>query len=269
MNIYKTILDSFKVKEGDRIWLSSELARITIQLRRENIEFTTEGLIDAFQERLGNTGTLIIPNFSFEFSNHGFYDIRNTRGVTGALGNIAMHRNDFKRTHHPMHSFEIWGQDQQLLTDLRNLHSFGVDSPFAYCLSHHVKQLILGTDYVHAMTFVHYAETVCNVPYRFAKNFSGIYVNSEGKKEHYTCEYAARKLEIKPVERFNRIGKILEDRGISKKVDILGTESYVIDLAMSFPVICQDITENNCRNIYDFNVDRESIFTYSAPLKEV
>lgn len=268
MNIYRKILDSFNVEKGDRIWLSSELARLTIQLGRNGIEFDPENLINAFQERLGDTGTLIIPNFSFEFSNHGFYDIKNTRGVTGALGNIAMQRSDFERTHHPMHSFEIWGYDQKLLTDLRNSHSFGVDSPFAYCLSHHVKQLILGTDYVHAMTFVHYAETVCNVPYRFAKNFSGIYVDSEGKKERYTCEYAARKLEIRPVERFNRIGKILEDNDISRKIDLFGIDSYVIDLAKSFPVICYDITENKCRNIYDFNIERENVFLDTTPLKD-
>lgn len=71
------------------------------------------------------------------------------------------------------------------------------------------------------MTFVHYAETVCNVPYRFAKKFSGIYVNSEGKKERYTCEYAARKLEIRPVERFNRIGKYLKTMLFQEKLTYL------------------------------------------------
>lgn len=68
-----------------------------------------------------------------------------------------------------MHSFEVWGKDQDYLVTLDNRNSFGSDSPFAYCISHHVKQIILGTDYVHAMTFVHYAEVSCNVPYRFAK----------------------------------------------------------------------------------------------------
>lgn len=63
MNIYRKILDSFNVAKGDRIWLSSELARLTIQLRRDGIEFDPGNLINAFQERLGDTGTLIIPNF--------------------------------------------------------------------------------------------------------------------------------------------------------------------------------------------------------------
>ena len=78
-----------------------------------------------------------------------------------------------------------------------------MDSPFGYCLGKHVRQIILGTDYVHAMTFIHYAEYVCNVPYRFAKSFTGQYVTREGIEEQRTYDYPARKLEIEPKEIFN------------------------------------------------------------------
>ena len=141
-----------------------------------------------------------------------------------------------------------------------NKNSFGIDSPFGYCLGKHVRQIILGTDYVHAMTFVHYAEVVCNVPYRFAKSFSGIYVDAEGIEEERTYNYAARKLEIDPKEVFNKMGSILEEKGVSKRLNINGLECYDIDLAASFPIVCDDIISNQCRNIYDFNIEREIIF---------
>ena len=56
------------------------------------------------------------------------------------------------------------------------------------------------------------------------------------------------------------MGYILEKEGISKKIDINGIECYDIDLAASFPIICDDIIRNQCKNIYEFNIEREKIF---------
>lgn len=257
---YKSLVEQFQINKGDRIWLSSELIKLVLRFKKEGIKFDGSVLIDTFQEVVGAEGTLMIPVFSFEFSNKGRYDVLNTKGTTGALGNIALGRADFCRTQHPMHSFVVWGKEKEELVRMDNKNSFGIDSPFGYCLGKHVRQIILGTDYVHAMTFVHYAEAVCNVPYRFAKSFSGIYVDAEGIEEERTYNYAARKLEIEPKEVFNKMGSILEEKGVSKRLNINGLECYDIDLAASFPIVCDDIISNQCRNIYDFNIEREIIF---------
>ncbi len=256
------LVERLQINRGDRLWLSSELIKLILQFKKEGKKFDGSALLDAFQEAAGAEGTLMLPTFSFEFSNKGRYDVLNTKGTTGALGNIALSRPDFCRTQHPMHSFAVWGKDREELVAMTNRHSFGMDSPFGYCVGSHVRQIILGTDYVHAMTFIHYAETVCNVPYRFAKSFSGIYVDSEGTEETRTYDYAARKLEIKPEEVFNKMGLLLEEKGVSRRLDIDGLECYDIDLAASFPIICEDIIGNQCRNIYDFNIDRGLVFRF-------
>lgn len=257
---YKELVDQLNVKKGDRIWLSSELIKLVLQFKKAGIKFDGNELINAFQNQVGSEGTIIIPVFTFDFSNKGYYDIKKTKGTTGALGNIALAREDFRRTQHPMHSFMVWGKDRDELASIKNRNSFGNDSPFGYCVGKHVKQIILGTDYVHAMTFVHYAEVVCNVPYRFPKSFRGLYVDECGHEEEREYDYAARKLEIEPEERFNKIGEILENKGISQKLLFGGLECYNIDLASSFPVICEDIIHNMCRNIYDFNIARDKVF---------
>lgn len=262
MNEYEKIVSQFNLQKGDSIWLSSELIKLALILKKKQIKFDGNELISAFQNSVGEEGTILIPTFSFDFSNKKYYDILHTKGTTGALGNLALHRDDFKRTKHPMHSFMVWGKDKRLLTSMDNKNSFGLDSPFGYCIGNHVKQVILGTDYVHAVTFIHYAEATCNVPYRFAKSFTGEYVTENGETEIRTYDYVARKLEIQPEEAFNRMGNILETEGISKKIDIYGLESYLVDLAKSYPIICKDIIENKCRNIYDFNIPREEIFKF-------
>lgn len=257
---YDEIVQCLGIKEGDRIWLSSELIRYIILFKKRNKTFDYNALINAFQEVIGENGTLLLPTFSFEFSNKKVYDYRNTKGTTGILGNIALGRPDFLRTQHPMHSFAVWGAEQEILFHMDNKHAFGTDSPFGYCMEKGVKQVILGTDYVHALAFIHYAEYMCNVPYRFSKSFTGQYIDKLGESEERTYNYAARKLEIEPIECFNKMGRILEEEKISIKVDIAGIDNYVVDLQKSYPVICNDIKNNMCRNIYDFNVPREEIF---------
>ena len=56
------------------------------------------------------------------------------------------------------------------------------------------------------------------------------------------------------------MGRILEERGASRKIDISGIDCYDINLAASFPIICDDIIENKCKSIYEFNIEREKIF---------
>ena len=258
--MYRSIVEQLHINKGDRIWLSSELVKFVMQFKKAGIKFSGGDLLNEFQEAVGIEGTIMIPTFSYEFSNKGKYDKKNTKGITGALGNMALERQDFVRTQHPMHSFAVWGKDKDLLASMNNKNSFGMDSPFGYCVGRQVRQIILGTDYVHAMTFIHYAEAVCNVPYRFTKFFTGLYVDDNGIEEERTYEYAARRLEFEPEERFNRIGKILEKKEVSKKLNVNGVECYDIDLAYSFPIICEDIILNKCLNIYDFNIERSLIF---------
>lgn len=260
MNLYKNLIDTLEVQKGERLWISSELLGMVINWRKAGVKLDGNLLLDAFQEAVGKEGTILIPTFSFDFSNFGHYDYKKTKCSTGALGNLALQRPDFVRTLHPMHNFAVWGKDQKLLTEMTNLHSFGDDSPFGYCLSQNVRQLILNTDYQHAMTFVHYAETKCQVPYRFAKSFTGTYVDADGISTLRTYDYAARKLEIQPVERINRIGHMMEEAGVSKVYYHHGLKHISINLAASWPMLCEDIQKNQCRNIYDFNIPREEIF---------
>lgn len=259
MGLYEELMESLEIQKGDRIWLSSELVKLIFLCRKFGIKFDASILLNYFQDAVGEEGTLMLPTFCFDFSNKGWYDYTFSKGNTGALGNAALERGDFIRTLHPMHSFAVWGKDQELLCSMKNKHAFGTDSPFGYCKKYNVKQIMLGTDYVHAMTFIHYAETMCNVPYRFAKSFTGMYVK-DGIEEERTYDYAARRLDVGTIEQFNRIGELLEEKAIAQVKEYKGFMSRIVALGDSYDMICADILHNQCRNIYDFSIPREEIF---------
>lgn len=63
MNEYEKIVSHFNLKKGDNIWISSELIKLMLSLKRRNIQFDGNGLINAFQEAVGNDGTILIPTF--------------------------------------------------------------------------------------------------------------------------------------------------------------------------------------------------------------
>lgn len=258
---YEEIAAAICLRPKDRVYLSSDLLALAWTARKNGEDFSADRFIESFQEQLTPEGTLLVPTFHFDFSNKGIYDYKRTPSASGALGNAALHRKDFKRTAHPMHSFCIWGKDQELLCGMQNLNSFGNDSPFAYMKDFHVIQVMVGTDYSHSMTFVHYVEAVAKVPYRFFKQFSGSYIDERGTETVRTYEYPARDLELGSKEQFNRIGKKLEERGIAKVYSINEILVRKVDLAESFPLIYEDAVSNRCRNLYDFKVNRERIWT--------
>lgn len=257
---YREIAKAIGLKKGEAVYLSSDILSLAWAAKINGECFDMDGLIDCFQEQITMEGTLLIPTFHFSFSNQGIYDYCRTPSAAGALGNAALKRKDFKRTAHPMHSFSVWGKGQEVLCSMQNLNSFGEDSPFAYMHKNHVIQVMLGTDYQRSMTFVHYVENMANVPYRFYKEFTGEYVDEKGIKSVRTYQYPARYLELGSVEKFNRIGKRLEEKEIVQEFVINGITVKKVPLGESYPMIYEDAKYNMCRNLYDFNVDRELIW---------
>ncbi len=254
-------MDDFHICPGERIWLSSDVLRLALEFRHDGEHFDPRRMIMVFMDALGEKGTLMIPSFSWSFSQNGRYDIRNTKPNTGILSETALQMGEFRRTRHPMHSFLVYGRDQDELCSMNNKHAFGGDSPFAYCRKENVRQIMLGTDYVHALTYVHYVETYCKVPYRFTKVFNGLYTDENGNTSERTYEYAARKMEVGTVERFNRMGQLLEKAGVATKIEQRWGESHVVRLCECDRLIQDDILNNQCRNIYDFDgIAREELF---------
>lgn len=254
------VADSFDIKAGDFINLSSDVMALAFITKKNEGEFDPNKVLDSFIEKLTPEGTLIVPTFNFDFSNKGFFDYKNTKCTTGALGNAALERGDFKRTWHPMHSYAVWGKYQDEICSMNNLNSFGEDSPFAFMIEKNAIQLLLGCDYQRGMTFVHHVEFKANVPYRFFKEFTGTYVDENGNSLTKRVEYPARYYEYGSVEKFNRIGEILEEHGVSEKKYFNGILSYQVDLAKSYPYIYDDIINNRCANLYDFSISRDEIW---------
>ncbi|MCR4692060.1 MAG: AAC(3) family N-acetyltransferase [Lachnospiraceae bacterium] len=256
-----SVLDPVEIKKNDTLYISSELLWIIWKCKRTGAAFDGNLLLDYLQELVGPGGTLLIPTYSFDFSNKGTYDRRKTKSAVGYLGNVALAREDFQRTRHPMHSFAVWGKYQSEFVRMDNSNSFGEGSPFSLMFDLGTKEIGIGLDNIDkACTFIHHIEVLANVPYRFIKEFQGSYTDLDGSTREYTCEYSARDLSIGYKTKVEELWQLMAKSGGAKRWVVDDIPIYSIDMAMVYQDLYRDMTENKMAGMMDFTVDRDILF---------
>lgn len=243
------------VKPGDIIYIVSDILQLSIVSRENGVRFDINKFIDSILEKVGPEGTLLIPAFNWGFCKGETFDIRKTVSKTGALGNAALKRADFKRSRHPLYSFMVWGRDRELLTEMDPKDAFGPGTIFEYLHQNKAKALVIGLPTLAGLTFIHYVEQIVGVPYRYAKDFTAGYVDDNGVESVKTYSMFVRDLEMDPrhIDGFRPLGEILEQLNISKTYQFNDVEFHVVDLENMFVITKMDITLNDSRNMYVYN----------------
>lgn len=267
---YKNLLEELNIDRKKPLYISSDVFRMSFLAKRNGEEFSLELLLKSILNYMDlSEATILIPTYNLTaFTQEHFYDYKNTKGTVGVLGNAALDMSEFTRTWNPMHSFAVAGKDANYLAGLRNLNSFGTDGPFNYIMEQGAQQLMIDSDYLDGFTFVHFVETSVKVPYRYDKEFNGVYKYADGTEQNERVIYPCRYLNLKTEEQFNRIGAILEEKGVATHKKVNDLDFRVVDFAGSYPIIANDLNNNMAANCYDFNISREDIYNNNF-VKEV
>lgn len=245
----KEIPKLFDLKKGDKVWIASDLKRLIYACIENGDDTDLNVLIDAFIEEIGEEGTLLIPTFNWDFCKGKTFDYKKTPCKTGSLGKIALKREDFKRTKHPIYSFAVWGKDKELLCSMENKSSFGADSPFNYCREVNAKNIFIDVECQHSFTFVHYVEEMEGITYRYLKDFTADYIDENGEVSTRTYSMNVRDLSedifitIYPFEEdFKKVGA-------SRRLVANGIDMKIIDMGTVYPIIAEDVNNNRSRKI--------------------
>ena len=190
------IVNELDIKAGQCLMISSDITRLWAEYRRIYKKFKPEELIELCQQKVTQEGTLIFPTYSWDFCHDKGFDYYNTIPRTGGLGRVALKMEGFKRTQHPIYSFAVWGKDADRLCSIANKSSFGKDSPFNYMYEKKADLLMIGIPFSQGYTFAHYVEEMANVSYRYLKDFTGKYVDENGKESIRTYSMNVRNLEL-------------------------------------------------------------------------
>lgn len=193
---YRDIISYLDIKEGDILLVSSDILRLCCTCRENSEAFDPNIFIDTIIGKVGNAGTLLFPTYNWDFCQGKVFDYRNSASQAGALGNVALKRDDFKRTKHPIYSFAVCGYCQGYFCELNNVSAFGPDSPYAFLFEKHAKNLFVGVDYNPLFTPLHYIEEKVGVSYRYFKDFTAPYKEENGNTKIVTYRMYVRKLEL-------------------------------------------------------------------------
>jgi len=236
------------IESGEILWVASDVFKLGYQAWTNNERFDADGFIDILQKSIGETGTLLFPAFTWPILTGEPFDLKSSMPVSGTLSKTAVKREDFMRTQHPIHSFSVWGRHQETLCSLCNYSSFSKKSPFAFLHEMNAKMLMIDVDYQQCFTFVHYVEELEDVWYRKKRSYRISYVDTNGHAEQKEYFMNTRRLFI--YTDVNRMGQILENRGVSIRKYINGISFVMIDLSEAFELILNEIRYNRARRLY-------------------
>lgn len=254
---YTDLYKEMNICKGDVVDVASDLASIMLYCKKKGLLFDANNLIDSLKETVTDEGTVLIRTFTWDFCKGIGFDVNKSVSRVGALGNVALKRDDFKRTTHPIYSWMVWGKHKEEFVRYDNISSFGNDSIFEALYRYDAKQLSLGNIDGDSCTQVHHSEAMCDVPYRYNKPFTGKYTDASGKTDIRTYSMHVRPLNIKVYNPEFHDGdnySLVESKGIAKKIyhdDAIRCLTFDLHKMQDF--IMDDICNNNGRYTVHIN----------------
>lgn len=209
-------------------------SNITWTVRRNKC--TVQDILESFLE---TAGTVLFPAFNVEFADGVPFDIRTTPSRMGMLTECARKYRGAVRSGHPMYSFIAIGKHADKF-NVNNFSGYGKDSPFAIMHKMHGKIGVLGLPDSGGNTFYHHVEEMNRVPYRFYKNFTGLYTDRYGDTTTRTYAFFCRQLVNTTL--LDPVGEMMWEGGICKgDKHFEGTGFRVIEMDRMFDFVTKII----------------------------
>jgi aminoglycoside 3-N-acetyltransferase len=201
------------VNEGDTLLVHSSLGR-TLRRVAKHGEGSSELIIASFLRALGETGTLLLPLFNFDFPKGVPFDIRNSPSHMGVLTETGRLWPGAVRTGHPIYSFAVIGHKAEMFRGVKNFSGYGADSPFGILHRLDGKIAVLDLPDQNSMTFYHYVEESLSAQYRYHKTFTGQYIDESGEESSQTFGLFVRDIEKGVQTHVDPMGEILWEKGL-------------------------------------------------------
>lgn len=254
MQIYREYLNTFEkigINKGDVLYLASDLLRTIIYFKKKKKKLDLNRFLNTFIFYLGEKGTLVLPTFNWDYCAEKTFDIKNTKSKCGSLSNLALKRDDFCRTKHPIYSFAVHGKYKDYLCNLNNRSAWGKNSPFSFLNKIKAKNLFIGLDYKKAFTMDHYYEQYSKVKYRYHKKFISYYIDKNKKKTRRTYSMFVRKVEMCDATAISsKLDNILLKNNSLFFLKKNGSKFSMVNIFKAGKILIKDLKKDKSKLIY-------------------
>jgi aminoglycoside 3-N-acetyltransferase len=213
MLTYEELVEGFRglgVEEGDTLLVHSSYKSFG------PVDGGPQTVIRALEAALGESGTLIMPTFNFDFNKGQPWDVRTTPSRMGVLTELVRQDPRAKRVFHPFYSFAVMGKHADMLGSLRYKSAYERNSVFGKLRDLDGKIMVIGLSYTNSMTFFHHIEQMEGVDYRFLKQFTGEVTDENGNTYTETFEMLVRDIDKGVITEVDPMGFLMEEKGVIK-----------------------------------------------------
>jgi aminopeptidase-like protein/aminoglycoside N3'-acetyltransferase len=238
-------LRSAGVARGDLLFVHADLEALGDARACDSAEQRAALALRALRLALGDTGTLVVPVYTFSFCRQERFDEEGSATAGGPWSPSveflegARHLPGALRSGDPIHSVVALGPAAHALLDGLPSTCFGPDS-----LQHRLrlaggKICAIGLG-LHELTMVHHAEVMMSAPFRYKKLFTGeITRNGETRRAGwvYDVRMPGRSSELDAA----RIGGARREPGLAREADVGRGTLHVVDAQRLYEFLCAGI----------------------------
>jgi len=200
---FKDIVGSYKrigIKKGDNVLIKGDL-RYLGNYKNDNTKIEiTEAHFKALSKIIDlKKGTITVSTASESICNTNTpFDINKTKSERGSFSEFVRNLKGSKRSFHPFNSHTSIGKYSKFICSNNSRNSFGANTPKDRMLKLNTKYLIIGLPPRLTCSYIHHAEMLMGVPYRYTKEFlHPIKTNSIVKKEYFYMYVCYQNLNLK------------------------------------------------------------------------
>lgn len=201
------------VERSDLVFAHVGLGMLGFAREGRSVTAAAAALEAAFQDALGDDGTLVVPTYTYSYPSGEVYDPEQTPSTVGPFTDYVRGLPGARRSIDPIFSVAAVGPLADELLDELPHECVGEDSVYGRLRRLDGKVVSIGVGFRYA-TFVHHVEQMCGVPYRYLKLFAGCRV-ADGEVVEDSWTYNVRPLEIRECDTMlSKLEPVAREAGI-------------------------------------------------------
>lgn len=209
----KKALDGLPLLAGDVVFCHANIGYFGKAEGVADADTLCRMFFDAIMERIGSSGTLCVPTFTYSFPRGETFDSVNTPSRMGAFAEWVRKQPDAKRLADPCYSIAGIGKNAGFLLGEAAENSFDLTTGSFFGRFWWVYGKVLNLNFDAGSTFVHWVERKLRVPYRFDKTFDGT-IWDGGVPRHARSTIWVRYLDDALEARFEAFDALARERGL-------------------------------------------------------
>ena len=234
----KKALSDIGIVAGDNIFIHSNIGFFGHMEGVTSANSLCENYLTALKDAVTESGTIVLPTFSYSFCHSEVYNPKHTKSDCGMLTTYSFSKGGFVRSLDPNFSMSVWGKNTDYYVREPAHESFGKNSFWERLLKTGGKLVCMNMDC--GSTFVHYVERYCSVPYRYNKAFNGTIELDNGTIiKDYSVHYVNDGGLDGPC--FDRLDKMCREAGICKVTNLGKGTMLSIDINEYFDLIIETL----------------------------